>query len=168
MPLTLVQVNTWHSVRPEKYKRGNGHDHYVSDGDYYLLNTNRMVDIKESPTGGTIFKYNQAPDDHRCSPDTIETNSSVASLEEDANLTYQDKIVELDMYPTLDMLRIDTDTPVTTGIEWDDIALVWQTPRDVEYGVVHLVYYDKSWKRITVIVEVASLVTLYGLQEDLK
>lgn len=167
MPLTLTQVNTWHSNRPEKYKRGTGHTNYVSYGDYYLLNTNRMVDIKETTDGGTIFKYAQTPDDHRVGLDTIETNSTLAFLEADANLIYQDKIVQLGMYPTLDITRVGADTPVATGIEWDSIALAWQTARDIEWGVVHLVYYDKSWKRITVLVDVDSLITLYGLQENL-
>lgn len=164
MPLTLAQVNTWHSVRPEKYKRGTGHTNYVSYGDYYLLNTNRMVDIRETTGGGTIFEYNQAPDDHRCSPDTIETNSTLLQLNQDTDLVPQDKFATLDIFPTLDITRVTVDTPVETQIEWSDIALVWQTARDITYGVVHLVYYTKSWKRVTVIVDIDSLITLYGLQ----
>lgn len=164
MPLSLVQVNTWHSVRPEKYMRGSDHAHYVSYGDYYLLNTNRMSDIRSTTAGGTVFEYNQAPDDHRCSPDTIETNSTLLQLNQDADLVPQDKFATLDIFPTLDITRVTVDTPVETQIEWDSIALVWQTARDITYGVVHLVYYTKSWKRVTVIVDVDSLITLYGLQ----
>jgi hypothetical protein len=167
MALTLVQVNTWNTKRPEKYKRGSGHDHYVSDGDYYLLNTNRMSDIKVTSTGGTIFKFNQAPDDHRASWDTIETNSSVAAIEEDHNITPDSKFAVLSIYPTLDITRVDTDTPVDTEIAWENIALAWQTPRDAEWGVCHLVYYDKSWKRKTVIVEAGALLVIYGTQVDL-
>ena len=166
MPLSLVQVNTWHSVRPEKYKRGTGHTNYVSYGDYYLLNTNRMVDIRETTGGGTVFEYNQAPDDHRCSPDTIETNSTLLQLNQDADLVPQDKFATLDIFPTLDITRVTVDTPVETQIEWDSIALAYQTPRDVDYGVIHLVYYDKSWKRRLVIVEMDSLNRLYSLQDE--
>lgn len=166
MPLSLVQVNTWHSVRPEKYMRGSDHAHYVSYGDYYLLNTNRMSDIKTTTAGGTVFKYNQAPDDHRCSYDTIDTNMILANLEADANIVYGSKFAVLNIFPTLDITRVTVDTPVATEIEWDDIALVYQTPRDVDYGVIHLVYYDKSWKRRLVIVNTDSLNTLYSLQDE--
>lgn len=166
MPLTLVQVNTWHSNRPEKYKRGTDHTNYVSDGDYYLLNTNRMSDIKTTTSGGTIFKYAQAPDDHRVSLDTIETNSILANVELDANIVYGSKFAVLNIFPTLDITRVTIDTPVATEIEWDDITMVWQTPRDVDYGVCHLVYYDKSWKRRTVIINMDALTTLYSLQDE--
>ena len=154
MPLSLVQVNTWHSVRPEKYKRGTGHTNYVSYGDYYLLNTNRMVDIRETTGGGTIFEYNQAPDDHRCSPDTIETNSTLLQLNQDADLVPQDKFATLDIFPTLDITRVTVDTPVETQIEWDSIALVWQTARDITYGnLFWCVYTRKGFRRVEQLVE---------------
>lgn len=153
MPLITVQIVTWKSNRPEKYKRGNGHTYYVAYGDYYLLNTNRMVDIKDAPDGtGTVFKYAQSPNDHRVSLDTIETNTTLLQLKTAHDDEPDHKFGTFSILPTLDITRAATDTPVDTEIEWNDIAMVYQTPRDVTLGVSHMVYYDKSFKRKMVII----------------
>jgi hypothetical protein len=164
MAIVLVQVNTWHTKRPEKYKRGNNHDHYISYGDYYLLNTNRMVDIKVSPTGGTVFKYNQAPDDSRASYDTIETNSSVADLRSMHDGTPTSKFAVLSVYNSTDFKKIVNDTPVTTEIAWDSICLVMQTVQDGALNICRLVYFDESFKRKMIFIDCNDLMTLWATQ----
>ena len=168
MPLIITQIVTWKSNRPEKYKRGNGHTYYVAYGDYYMLNTNRMVDIKDAPDGtGTVFKYAQSPNDHRVSLDTIETNTPLNQLENAHNDAPDHKFGTFPIFPTLDITRISVDTPVDTEIEWEDICMVYQTPRDYALGVAHMVYYDKSFKRITVIINM-SIFEVSTEQENLN
>ncbi len=154
MPLITVQAVTWKSNRPEKYKRGNGHTYYVAYGDYYMLNTNRMVDIVDSPDGvGTVFKYAQSPNDHRVSLDTIETNTPLNQLRNAHDDEPDHKFGVFPIFPTLDITRVTTDTPVDTEIEWNDICMVYQTPRDYALDVAHMIYYDKSFKRRRVIID---------------
>jgi uncharacterized protein (TIGR02145 family) len=119
---------------------------------YYFLNTNRIVDLITFDGTGSQFKYNQAPDDHRSSPDTIETNTSVADIETAHNIVYPSKFVTLPIFPTNDMTRVLIDTPVNTVVEFDDICMVYCTPRDIALNVAHCVYYRESFKRVLCII----------------
>lgn len=158
MGLFLAQVNVWSSIRPEKHVADRDINTYVSYGDYYLLNTNRCVDIIDKTTY-LQCKYNQAPDDHRCSPDTIEfipikygqgeSDSYLEYLTDYADLVDNDKFGTFAIYPNMDR----DETPVDTQIEWADIAYMYQTPRDFTLDLVHMVYYDKSWKRIVCLID---------------
>jgi hypothetical protein len=157
MGLFLAQVNVWNSIRPEKHLANRDKNTYVAYGDYYLLNTNRCVDIKDK--GAYLqCKYNQAPDDHRCSPDTIEFQiSPYGEMRDDTqidifiqhgDLESASKFAIFDIYPDMDI----TQTPVTTEIEWDDIAYIYAMPNEFDDSRCHMVYYDKSWKRVFCIV----------------
>jgi hypothetical protein len=123
-----------------------------------------MVDIKASPTGGAVFKYNQAPNDHRCSYDTIDTNASIEDLRGMHDGTPTDKFATLAVYPSTDFREVIVDTPVDTEVEWDDICLAYQTPKDADIGICRVVYYDKSFKRKLVFIEEDSLLTLWAKQ----
>ena len=153
MPLILSQIETWSTKRQEPHVD-------KATNNYFLLNTNRMVDIITFDTTGSQFKYCQAPNDRRSSPDIIETNSTVAQLRTAQDITPDSKFATLPIYPTLDITRTTTDTAVNTLVEWDDINYAYQTDRDIVLGVCHLVYYKESWKRTTVIVEFATLAAI--------
>jgi uncharacterized protein (TIGR02145 family) len=151
--ILLTQVNHWSSKRPEKYVSLEGdHQRYeLADGDYFFLNTNRISDMVTLTGGGARFKYSQAPDDHRCSPDVIECNTSVADIITYADVDYPSKFVTMPIFPTNDITRVTIDTPVNTTVEYDDIAMVYCTPRDIALNVSHCVYYRNSWQRVTCI-----------------
>ena len=154
MALVLIQAVNWKTKRPEKYVSLAG-DHAVytlAYGDYYLLNTNRMTDLKVIDTDDTQFLYSQAPNDRRSSPDTIQTTSTVAQLRTAHDITPDSKFGTFPIYPTLDITRVTVDTPVDTLIEWDDVCMVYQTPRDLILDVCHMVYYKEAWKRTVVII----------------
>ena len=164
MGLFLAQVNVWSSIRPEKYVSTAG-DHSIytmAYGDYYLLNTNRCVDIIDKTTY-LQCKYNQAPDDHRVMPDTLEfipikygqgeSDSYLEYFYDYADLPNNHDFGTFAIYPTLDVTRVTIDTPVDTEIDWTDIAMIYQTPKDFEGNVAHMVYYTKSWKRIVCIID---------------
>lgn len=143
--ILLTQIVNWKSKRPEHYDR-------MAWNDYYFLNTNRIVDLITFDGTGSQFKFVQAPDDHRCSPDTIETNTSVADIEAAHNVVYPSKFVTLPIFPTNDMTRVLIDTPVNTVVEFDSICMVYCTPRDIALNVAHCVYYRESFKRVTCII----------------
>ncbi len=150
MGLALTTVYTWTTKRPDKPLK-------VAYNHYFLLNTNRMVDIEEYTTGSaqSQFLFSQAPDDRRASPDTITAYATVATLKGYHDTDDFSKFAALPIFPTFD----PAGTPVTTYIEWDDIAYVYQTYQDfwVDGGVSHMVYYENGWKRKTVLVNMSIL-----------
>lgn len=162
MALALIQVVNWHTKRPEKYvsTAGDHAEYALAWGDYYLLNTNRMSELKVINTDNTQFLFTQDPNDRRCSPDTIETTNTISEIADYHDLTPDSKFATLPIYPTLDITRVAVDTPVDTLVEWDNICMAYQTPRDLTLGVCHLVYYKESWRRKTVIVEFATLLAI--------
>jgi uncharacterized protein (TIGR02145 family) len=152
--ILLTQVNHWESKRPEKYVSLQG-DHQIytlADGDYYFLNTNRISEIITKHDGTTRFYFTQNPNDHRCSPDIIECNTSLADIETYHNIIAPSKFVTLPIFPTNDIERVLIDTPVNTMVELDDICMVYATRRDNELNVTHCVYYRESFKRVTCII----------------
>lgn len=158
MGLFLAQVNVWNSIRPEKHVANRDKNTYVAYGDYYLLNTNRCVDIIDKTTY-LQCKYNQAPDDRRCSPDTIEfvpikygqgdSSTYLGYFKDYGDLANAQEFGTFSIYPDMDI----TATPVDTQIDWSDICYMYQSPRSFEDDLVYMVYYDKSWKRITCIID---------------
>lgn len=157
MGLFLAQVNVWSSIRPEKYIANRAKNTYVATGDYYLLNTNRCVDIIEKDDY-LQCKYNQALDDHRCSPDTIEfivipygemSGDALDYFLAYAAMTNNHEFGTFAIYPNMDL----NETPVDTEIDWSDIAYIYQTPMDATRDVSHMVYYTKSWKRVTCLID---------------
>lgn len=151
--ILLTQVIRWTSKRPEKYVTlaGDHQQYAMAWGDYFFLNTNRIVDMVSTTSGGSKFLYSQAPDDNRCSPDTIECITSVADVITCADVDYPSKFVTLPIFPTNDMSRVLIDTPVNTVVALDDICMGYATPRDIALNVCHCVYYKESFKRVTCI-----------------
>lgn len=152
--ILLTQVNHWKTKRPERYVSlaGDHRQYEMAYGDYFFLNTNRISEMITFGASGAQFKYSQAPDDHRCSPDTIDCNTSVANIEIAHNAVYPSKFVTLPIFPTNDIARVHIDTPVNTVVEFDSICMVYCTPRDIVLNVAHCVYYRESFKRVTCII----------------
>ena len=146
MALALIQAAEWKSKRPEKYVIEGG---YVAYTDAYLLNTNRMSELKVINTDNTQFLYSQAPNDRRCSLDVVESTNSIAVITSYADLAEISKFATLDIFPAYDI----TATPVSTVIEWDDICMIYQTPKDWVDNVAHMVYYKEAWKRTACMID---------------
>jgi hypothetical protein len=146
--ILLTQIVNWKSKRPEHYAN-------MAWGNYYFLNTNRIVDLITFDGTGSQFKYNQAPDDSRSSYDVIETNTSVADIEAYHNVVYPIKFAPLPLFPTNDMTRVLIDTPVVTYVDFENICMAYCTTRDIALNVGHVVYYDESFKRVTRIINMS-------------
>ncbi len=150
----LTQVDHWKTKRPEKYVSGDGsHTIYaMAETDYFFLNTNRISDMITLSDGTTQFKYLQAPDDHRCSYDTIVCSTTVADIGAYHNVVYPIKFAPLPIFPTDDMTRVLIDTPVITYVDFENICMAYCTRRDVALNVCHVVYYNESFERVRCIV----------------
>lgn len=142
MPLFSTTVKVWNTKKPGDRMR-------QAYGDVYLLNTNRIIELTEVGADDTQFWYADDPDDARDSPGFVECTSSKAYIEAIHNDEPDSKVAFLDIFPAFDR----TETAVETGIEWDDIAYIWQSFRDVAYGTSHMVYYTKAWERILCIID---------------
>lgn len=150
MGLALTTVYTWTTKRPDKPLK-------IAEDSYFLLNTNRMSDIKAFTHGGarSQFLFSQAPDDRRCSPDTISAYATVATLAGYHDSVPASKFAILPIFPAFDT----TEATVSTMVEWKDIAYVYQTYQDfwVDGLVSHAVIYENGWKRKTVLVDLSLL-----------
>ena len=135
-------VNVWNTKHPGK-RMG------VASGNIFMLNTNRIIELRAKSDTTSGFYYANDPDDRRDSPDYIEVTCTTDEIEVYHNTDPTHKLVDLDIYPGTDL----TETPVTTTLEWKDIAYIYQTPRDVVDVVSHMVYYRKAWERVECIID---------------
>ena len=135
------EIDYWDTKHP-------GRRDQTYDG-YYLLNTNRRVEMVE--VGDDVkFRFSNDPEDRRDSPDNIKIlDTNVATLRAWHDIGHISNFVTLPIYPGTDL----SEHTVDTTLEWEDIAYVWQTDRDYDDGVCHMVYYPKAWERREVIVD---------------
>jgi len=140
--LFVTSVDIWTSKKPAKLLKD-------AWGTYFLLNTNRIIEMRVKGTDDTKFWYAQDPDDARDSPDYLECGASRAVITAWHDATADSKFVSLDIFPNMDI----TQTAVATTIEWADIAYIYQTYRDVLDNVAHMTYYANAFQRVECIIE---------------
>lgn len=140
--LFAATVTSWSTKHPGK-RMG------VASQNIYMLNSNRIIELKDVGTDDSGFYFANDPDDARDSPDYITTELTPADIETFHNTDPTSKFATLDIYPGTDL----TETPVSTLIEWANIAYIYQTPRDVIDAVSHMVYYRKPWDRVECIID---------------
>ncbi len=138
-------ISYWDTKHPGRRDQSRQH--------YYLLNTNRMVEMVEVDDD-LKFRFNNDPEDRRDCPDNIKiTNTTVATVRFWHDLGHPSKFVTLPIFPGTDLTEATTDIT----IEFDDIAYIWETDKDHEIDVCHMVYYPKAWERKEVIVNYSFL-----------
>jgi len=142
----VTQITTWNTK-----KSGKRLD--VSYQDYYLLNSNRIIELRAIDDDSSKFYYANDPDDARDSPDYIECNSNTTTIEAYRNLVLPSKFITLPIFPGFDI----TETPIDTEIEIVDIAYAWASYKDLLDAVCHLVYYRKAWERVECLVDLEDL-----------
>ena len=144
--LLSTNVYTWSTKHPGK-RIG------VARNNTYLLNPNRVIDLISCSYGGDTtaskFLYANDPDDRRDSPDAIIASEPVADVIANYDYDPVSKFGTLPLFPDMDT----TQATVDTTIEWEKIAYVWQTPRDYDDDVSHMIYYPETWKRVKCLVD---------------
>lgn len=140
--LFAATVTSWSTKHPGKRMD-------VAFENTYMLNSNRIIELRDVGADDSGFYFANDPEDARDSPDYITTELPALAIEIYHNTNPTSKFATLDIYPGTDL----TETPVSTLIEWADIAYIYQTPRDVVDAVSHMVYYRKPWDRVECIID---------------
>lgn len=135
-------VRVWNTKHPGK-RMG------VAIINYYFLNTNRIIELRDLGSNYSGFYFANDPDDARDSPDYLEVAVTTTNIELYHNATPASKFGTIPIFPSWDI----TETPVNTEIPWENIAYAWQTPRDFADNVMHMVYYRKPWQRVECLVD---------------
>ena len=135
------EIDYWDTKHP-------GRRDQTYDG-YYLLNTNRMLKMVVR-FNGFKCEFANDPNDRRDCPDNLQIiDTTLADVIWWHDRGHLSKFVTLPVYPGTDL----SEHTVNTTIEWDDIAYIWQTDRDYDDGVCHMVYYPKAWERKEVMID---------------
>ena len=132
----------------------------VAYNDYYVFNPNRFVDIRDrayaADASASISLYANDPDDRRDCPDTLGISSAPSVIQTWCDLDPPSKFGTLPIFPDMDV----TQAAVDTTIEWDNIAYLWQTPRDYADDICRMVYYPEACTRVECIID-ASLAEVW-------
>ena len=145
-------VTVWNTKKPGKRIGG-------SYADYYLLNSNRIIELRARGVNDSSFYYAEDPDDARDSPGYIECGASVDQLRLARDAEPTSKFITLPMFPTTERVGATTNTT----IEWKDIAYVYVSRAEYFDSVCHVVYYEKAWGRRDVVVNL-DIIQLWWLQ----
>lgn len=139
--LLLTQVTKWVTNR-DGNSRVHPRDVWELGYREYLINPNRIVDLKVYGTGSQ-FLFSDNHRDRRESNSYLRTNSTVAEIITAHDTAYASKFITLPFCPKNDPDR----TPVNTTIDVDDIAYFDRYNDDPD-NFVWLVYNRKAFKRI--------------------
>ena len=141
-----VYVYEWDTKHPGK-RMG------VAYGDYYVVNSNRFVDIRDrayaDDATASISLFANDPDDRRNSPDTLGCSAAPSVIQGWHDIAPVSKFGTLPIFPDKDLSQAAVDTT----IEWANVAYLWQTPRDYDDDVCRMVYYPEAWKRVECIID---------------
>jgi len=141
MGLLFTQVTKWEDRRDSK-KRVHARDIWSLGYREFLINPNRIVDLKVHDTGSG-FKFSDNHRDRREATSYMETNSTVAEIITAHDTAFHSKMVTLPFCPKNDPDR----TPVDTTLDVEDLAYFDRYNPDPD-NYVWLVYNVKAFKRI--------------------
>lgn len=141
----LTQVTKWEDRR-DSSKRCHVRDVWELGYREFLLNPNRMVDIKDRstlviPMSSFLFSDNHR--DRREGNSYVECNSSPAQLATAHDTAFASKFITLPFCPKNDPAR----TPVDTTLDVEDIAYFDRYNDDPD-NFCRVVYNAKAFKRI--------------------
>jgi hypothetical protein len=139
--LLLTQVTKWVTNR-DGNSRVHPRDVWELGYREYLINPNRIVDLKVYGTGSQ-FLFSDNHRDRRESNSYLRTNSTVAEIITAHDTAYASKFITLPFCPKNDPAR----TPIDTTIDVEDIAYFDRYNDDPD-NFVWLVYNRKAFKRI--------------------
>jgi len=140
----LSEVTKWETNRDGK-KRVHARDTWGLGFRYFVLNPNRIVDLKVHGTG-SCFKFSDNHRDRRESTSYVECNETVAEIETAHNLAFHSKFITLDFYPKNNHFK----TPVATTLDVEDIAYVddYNDPCHPDCDCIWIVYCRKGFRRV--------------------
>lgn len=145
----LTQVTKWVDLR-DSTKRVHARDIWALAYRWFILNPNRMTDIKATDSGSS-FLFSDNHRDRREANSFVECNSTVAELRTAYDTACFSNFVTFGFYPKNDPTR----TPVDTTIDIDDIAY-FDDYNDPDYpDCCWLVYNRKAFRRVEQLINVS-------------
>jgi len=145
----LTQITKWVDNRDSK-QRTHPRDIWALGFRWFILNPNRIVDLKVRGTGSS-FKFSDNHRDRREGNSYLESNSTVAEIIAAHDTAYFSKFATFGFYPKNDPTRV----PVNTTIDVEDIAY-FDDYNDPNYPeCCWLVYNRKAFKRVEQLINVS-------------
>lgn len=142
----LAQVTKWQDNR-DSTKRVHARDIWANGYREFLLNPNRMVDIKDRstlPLALSSFLFFDNHRDRREGSSYVEANVSPAEIQTAHDTAFFSKFITLPFCPKND----PTKTTVDTTLDVDDIAYV-DRYNDPDYpDFVWIIYCRKAFRRV--------------------
>lgn len=147
--LVPTQVLVWNTKKPGK-RLGVAYSGGVTDT--YLLNSNRIIEMRPLTADTVRFFFANDPDDPRDAPDYIECTNSLATWETaHTAIVPTSKFADLPIFPGGDI----TVAHEHVHVEWENIAYAYATKHDHRNSRCHVVYYTKDWKRVEALLDMS-------------
>ena len=158
----LTQVTKWIDSR-DSTKRVHKRDTWALGYRWFLLNPNRMVDIKDRSTLALTrasFKFSDVDRDRREGLSYAEVNSSPAQIIAAHDVAFHSKFITLGFYPKNNPHKTVVDTTVAV----EDIAYFDDYNDPDHPDCVWMIYCRKGFRRVEQLVEG----TLEGIEDILE
>lgn len=139
----LTQITKWQDSR-DSSRRTHPRDIAFTGYREFLINPNRIVDLKVRDTTKSSFLFSDNHRDRREGTSFVKSNSTVAAIEAAHNTSFHSKFITLPMCPK----NNPTKTAVDTTLDVDDIAY-FDRYNDPDYpGFCWVIYCKKAFRRV--------------------
>lgn len=154
----LTELTAWQRGF-DSNKRVHARDIFENGYRLFLINPNRIVDLKVDDDG-SMFLFSDNHRDRRENLSFVRSNSTVAEVIAQHDVAFHSKFITLGFYPKNNPHK----TPVDTTIEVEDIAYFDDYNDPDHDGCVWMVYCRKGFRRVEQLVEG----TLEGIEDRLR
>jgi len=154
----LTELTSWQRGR-DSGKRVHARDIFENGYRLFLINPNRIVDLKVDDDG-SMFLFSDNHRDRRENLSFVRSNSTVAEVIAQHDVAFHSKFITLGFYPKNNPHK----TPVDTTIEVEDIAYFDDYNDPDHPNCVWVVYCRKGFRRVEQLVEG----TLEGIEDRLR
>jgi hypothetical protein len=152
--LIWVHATEWQDRRDSSKKETTLDNNQVGYR-LFLINSNRITDLKVDPvSGGAMFLFSENHRDRRENNSFMRVTETVAEIIAAHDTAYASNFVTLPFQPKND----PTKTPIDTTLEVEDLAYFDRYNPDPDH-FSWLIYNRKAWKRVEQLVG-------YNLEQD--
>lgn len=135
-----------------------------TDGNFYILNTNRMFEITQNYEGKQTFRFFDNPTDSRDGGAWMTIwDESVDNIINASDTDIGSNDVTLSVYPEADI----TQTPYDLTLRKENVAYVYPLGHNTNTEYSYLVYSDAAWDMIRILVDGDYADILLLLEENL-
>jgi hypothetical protein len=154
----LTELTAWQRGF-DSNKRVHARDIFENGYRLFLINPNRIVDLKVDDDG-SMFLFSDNHRDRRENLSFVRSNSTVAEVIAQHDVAFHSKFITLGFYPKNNPHK----TPVDTTLDVEDIAYFDDYNDPDHPNCVWVVYCRKGFRRVEQLVEG----TLEGIEDRLR